>query len=69
VKIDRRQINDDRRRVFGSNRELVAYVCECEDDDCARTVALSADEYERLRATPSGAILAAEHSATAPQSV
>jgi hypothetical protein len=60
VTIDRRQINDDRRRVFGA-ADLIAFVCECGDDGCARTVPLSAGAYEQARATPPGLILDATH--------
>jgi hypothetical protein len=52
VTIDRRQINDDRRRVFGAGHDLIAFVCECEDDACARTVALSAGDFDRRRPGP-----------------
>jgi hypothetical protein len=58
VTIDRRQINDDRRRVFGADHDLIAFVCECDDDACGRTVPLSAGDYDRARG---GAILATAH--------
>lgn len=47
--IDRRQINDDRRRQFGDDRELIAFVCECADDGCGRTVPLSPGDFELAR--------------------
>jgi hypothetical protein len=56
--IDRRQINDDRRRLFGAGHDLIAFVCECDDETCARTVPLSAGDYDRARP---GAILEAGH--------
>jgi hypothetical protein len=64
VTIDRRQINDDRRRVFGT-AELIAFVCECADEACARTVQLSPLDFEALRASEHGLVLATEHAAPA----
>ena len=61
MKIDRRRINDDRRRVFGENRDLIAFVCECADDDCNRTVPLGPADYETRRASEPGLVLAPEH--------
>lgn len=47
---DRRQINDYRLHLFGREVERpIAFVCECEDPVCARTVVLSALAFEELR--------------------
>ena len=56
----RRQINDDRGRVFGENEasRLIAFVCECGESDCHRTVLLRHEEYLARR---SGVIVRASH--------
>jgi len=47
---DRDQINDYRLRVFGRERQRpIAFVCECDDAACRRTVVLSALAFEDLR--------------------
>jgi len=47
---DRRQINDSRLSLFGHGKErLIAFVCECADADCRRTVTLTAAEGSELR--------------------
>jgi hypothetical protein len=66
VTVDRRQINDDRRRVFGDARELIAFVCECDDEQCARTVPLGPADFDRIRAGEDDRILAPAHRVDAP---
>lgn len=42
--------NSFRARVFGKDASrLVAFVCECGDPTCHRTVALTLNEYEARR--------------------
>jgi len=42
--------NAFRARVFGDDRARpIAFVCECGDPACSRTVILSVDEYHRRR--------------------
>lgn len=50
----RRKTNEGRPRIFGDadpNR-LIAFVCECGEPDCRRTVTLSATNYDQRRADP-----------------
>jgi hypothetical protein len=37
------------------------FLCECGDPDCTNLIALSIDEYERVRSHPTWFVLAAEH--------
>ena len=47
---DRRQINDSRLSLFGHGKgRLIAFVCECADAACRRTVTLTAAEGSELR--------------------
>ena len=47
---DRRQINDYRLHVFGqADDRLIAFVCECADDDCLRAVPLTRAAFDDLR--------------------
>jgi hypothetical protein len=49
----RRQVNDYRRRAFGTDPDrVIAFVCECGDVTCSRTVQLTAREYTERRALP-----------------
>lgn len=58
---ERMSANAYRARVFGTEAgRLIAFVCECEDPGCRRTVALTLDEYRRARP---GLLLHAEHRA------
>ena len=49
MSIDRREANDFRQRIFGSGGGLIAFVCECVDPACRRTVQLTRAEAEELR--------------------
>ncbi len=55
-----REINDHRRRVFGARdaSRVIAFVCECGEPDCGRSVLLTAAEYG---ARVDGVILHADH--------
>jgi hypothetical protein len=46
--MDRRTINELRLRSF-SRAPRIAFVCECADDDCHRTVTLTPEVYRSLR--------------------
>lgn len=48
---------DDNRSTPGKR----AYVCECVDPDCARTIELDAGEYETVRASPDRFVVAPGH--------
>ncbi|HSL64209.1 MAG TPA: hypothetical protein VK874_06070 [Gaiellaceae bacterium] len=52
VRIDRRTINDDRRRQFGTPGRPIAFVCECGDPDCREGVILTGAEYDALKPRP-----------------
>jgi len=61
VLIDRRQANDFRLRIFGGAGERpIAFICECDDAACSRTVVLARAAYEDLR-TQRKPILCAGH--------
>ena len=49
VSADPRQMNDDRVRNFSEPDREIAFVCECTDPTCRRTVVLTAAQYEALR--------------------
>jgi len=53
----RKELNADRRRVFGHAERSIAFVCECGDSACARTIVLTPSEYDAHRRTD-GALLA-----------
>jgi len=59
----REQLNDDRRRRFGSPGRTLALLCECGASDCHRTVLLSAEDYDRIRPAP---IVHPDHVAEVP---
>lgn len=42
-------INRDRLRLFGDANRGIAFICECPDADCRRTIVLTPAEYESLR--------------------
>ena len=41
--------------------QLLSFVCECGDDDCGRTISLTRDEYEFVRATSNRFAIALNH--------
>jgi hypothetical protein len=62
----RRIFNENRRKLFGELERPIAFVCECADPACHATVALSAAEYDAVRALAPGLLLADGHLPTAP---
>jgi hypothetical protein len=59
-----REVNDQIRRVAGGfgDDEPAAFVCECDDGDCAASISMSLAEYDRLRRlNPSAPLLANRH--------
>jgi hypothetical protein len=46
--MERQEANDDRVLIFGS-AETIAFVCECADDNCKRTVILSPGAFNSRR--------------------
>lgn len=54
--------NAFRARVFGQDpARPIAFVCECGDPTCCRTVVLTLDEYDRRRP---GLLIHDDHAAT-----
>ncbi len=48
--IDRRDVNEFRLRTFGHEDDrVIAFICECADPDCRRTVVLTRTTYDDLR--------------------
>ena len=61
----RTDVNKHRARVFGTDAaRLIGFVCECGDPACHRTVALTLEEYTRMRP---GLLLHEEHQGHGPQ--
>ena len=60
---DRREINDNRWRVFGGGvpDKLVAFICECEDPGCHSSALLTVREYEQRRASDGAPIVCPGH--------
>jgi hypothetical protein len=46
---DCRKVNEFRRRSFAGRTTLIAFVCECGDDECSRGVLLTPAEFDKLR--------------------
>jgi hypothetical protein len=44
----REELNDLRVRSFGS-ADVIAFICECEDEECRRSVPLGPDTFEARR--------------------
>lgn len=44
---NRRAMNEDRRRVFGSSR-AIAFLCECREPDCRAAVVLTPRQFDAL---------------------
>jgi hypothetical protein len=55
--MDRQTANELRMRSFGDT-PLIAFVCECADESCRRTVRLSPAEYQAIRAAGQAVLLA-----------
>jgi hypothetical protein len=45
----RLRMNEDRFRIFHDVNREIAFICECADPECHRTVVLTAAEYESVR--------------------
>lgn len=45
----RLRMNEDRLRIFHDVHREIAFICECADPDCHRTVVLTPDEYASIR--------------------
>jgi hypothetical protein len=45
----RQRINNDRRRAFGKDGRLIAFVCECTDSSCHGGVLLTPEQYDARR--------------------
>lgn len=61
VNVDnRRRLNDHRRRLFEETDGQIAFLCECSDEECARSVLLSPRLFDDLRAK-SGRLLHPGH--------
>ena len=48
---DRKRMNEDRLRIFPGDRP-VAFVCECPDPTCLRTVVVTPAQYRALSGAP-----------------
>jgi len=48
--MDHREVNEFRLRTFGREDDrMIAFICECADPDCCRTVAVTRATYDDLR--------------------
>jgi hypothetical protein len=62
MRSDPRTVNDFRRRTFGyAPGRQVAFVCECADDRCRRSVLLTAAEYDDARASGRAVVVDPSH--------
>jgi hypothetical protein len=60
--VDRRTVNDYRRRAFGkAPTKEVAFVCECADVDCRRAVLLTVAEYDEAIASGHPIVVDSSH--------
>jgi len=55
--MDRQTANELRMRSFGDT-PLIAFVCECADESCRRTVTLPPAEYHAIRAAGQAVLMA-----------
>ena len=64
---DRRQVNDSRLDLFGQDVERpIAFVCECEDTSCARTVVLTGLAFNDLRSQGQSVLFPSHREADIP---
>ena len=61
---NRRAMNEDRRRVFGSSR-AIAFLCECRDPECRAAVVLTPGQFDAVVAA-ADVLLRAGHEAAPP---
>jgi hypothetical protein len=45
------RINDHRRRLFEAADRQIAFLCECDDPECTRSVLLAPQEFDAARAS------------------
>jgi hypothetical protein len=58
----RREVNDYRRRAFGTEPDRrVAFVCECADAQCRRAVLLTVAEYDEACASGHAVVIDSTH--------
>lgn len=48
---ERRQVNENRRHLFGNDERIVAFLCECADQDCYSAVMLTGVQADEAWAT------------------
>jgi hypothetical protein len=46
----RQELNNGRRRIFDVAGRKIAYICECGERGCARSIVLTHAEYDERRA-------------------
>ena len=56
-----RDVNETLADVATQNAEPVLFLCECADESCAESVALTLDRYEQVRAVPEHFIVTPTH--------
>lgn len=47
--MDRKALNEHRRRLFGTETRTVVYVCECGDSSCLASVMMTSEQVESIR--------------------
>lgn len=58
-----RLVNANRAQLFGSDpKRLIAFICECGEEDCAAALLLTGREYDE-RVSAGGPLLHERHSA------
>jgi hypothetical protein len=62
---NRRAMNEDRRRVFGSSR-AIAFLCECRAPDCRAAVVLSPRQFDAVLAAADVVLYAGHEAAPSP---
>lgn len=62
---DFRRINDHRRLLFRDAKGQIAFLCECEDTECTRSVLLAPGEFDAARAREEQLLHAAHAAAQA----
>ncbi|HEY6032042.1 MAG TPA: hypothetical protein VIU44_15835 [Gaiellaceae bacterium] len=62
---NRRAMNEDRRRVFGSSR-AIAFLCECRDPECRAAVVLTPGQFDGVVAAQEVLLHAGHEAAPTP---
>lgn len=65
---NRRAMNEDRRRVFGSSR-AIAFLCECRAPDCRAAVVLTPRQFDAVVAAADVILYAGHEAAVSPGSL